>query len=149
MLDARLKKYVIRVGKIVPIFTVVGGDNPAVIAQTAQQPQNPTYAPPQPDPISSWGILASLILSGGTLIFTGAKGFLSNLSKRSEIELKAQELQNQRSENIATTLMAQQSALVEGLIAQQKEDRRQLIELITNTNQAIAKLTNAVEDLKK
>jgi len=132
-----------------PLIPTIAINSDAVIAQTTQQHQQPTYASPTADPLSSWGILASLLLSGGAIIFTGAKGFLSNLSKRSEIELKAQELQNQRSENIATTLMAQQSSLVEGLIAQQKEDRRQLIELITNTNTAIAKLTIAVEELKK
>jgi hypothetical protein len=116
-----------------------------VIAQTIQQP-NPAPIPvPPTDPIATYGVVASISLSLGMLLVNGFKSYIANIGRRSEIELKAQESQNQRSQDIATTMMKQQEIFVANMMENQRNDRLELSRLIDRCNEENQKTAQALE----
>jgi hypothetical protein len=91
MLDDHLKKYVIRVGKIIPIATVVIGDKPVAIAQSTQQVQQPP-PPNQIDPIAAFGYVIAITVTGFAFLpkvlekwFSGA---IATKEKKESIEIQ-------------------------------------------------------------
>ena len=133
--------------KIVPTIAVVFLMGDKAIAQQTQQTQQ-TPPPAASDPFTTYGVAAALIFSMGGAAVNLVKNYIGTVSKRSEIELKAQESQNQRSQDIATTMMRQHETLVNSLSQNHDKDREKVESLAKAMIEASAKTAERLESLE-
>jgi hypothetical protein len=131
--------------KIVPTIPILFMSDKA-IAQTVQPsiPPPPVHAP---DPLTTYGVAVAVLVSLGNVAVTIFKNYATNLGKRSEIELKKEESEQQRNQDVAVMVMRQQQALVEHLQSEQQKSSEELIKLLHESNDAQHKMAAAIEAL--
>jgi hypothetical protein len=134
--------------KIVPTIAVLFMRGDIAIAQTTQ-PSTPLPPVQTPDPLTSYGVAVAVLVSLGNVAVTIFKNYATNLGKRSEIELKKEESEQQRNQDIAVMVMHQQEALVQHLQKAQQESSQELIKLLHESNEAQHKMAAAIESLTK
>lgn len=117
----------------------------SAIAQTTIQQPTPSTPPPSPDPLTTYGVLAALLLSSGSVFVNLFKSYVATLGKRSEIELKAQESQEQRNQDIAVMVMRQQEALVLHLQTSQEKSSQELMKLFKDSIEAQHKMSASID----
>ena len=136
----------LRSPKLIPIMTIAFLRHEAAIAQTSAPPP-PVTQQSSPDPLTVYGVGVALLFSVGGVVVNLFKGYVGTVSRRSEIELKAQEAQNQRGQDIAVMVMEQQRALVHHLQDSQDKNRSEFLELFRQSNEAQNKMASAIESL--
>jgi hypothetical protein len=125
--------------KIVPAISIFFMPQDKVIAQTSQQPVTQPYVPPQPDHTTSFGIIVSLVVSVGSLIYIAAKGYIEKISQRSAIELKREEMESASNHSMIGSIIDQQKLFVANSLQSQRQDREDMVDAIRANTEAMNK----------
>lgn len=121
----------------------------SAIAQTQsqQQPQQPITSPPPSDPLTAWGIVAALLLSGGQVVVSIFKGYAAHIGRKSEIELKAQESREQGDQAMSLAILEQQKTFVAYLQESQANSTKQIMDLLHEATKAQLETAHAIKEL--
>ena len=123
-------------------------ENSAVAqTQSQQQPQQPITSPPPSDPLTAWGIVAALALSGGQVVVSIFKEYAAYIGRKSEIELKAQESREQGDQAMTNAVLEQQRGLVAYLQQSQLDSTKQIVDLFHEATKAQLETAHAIKEL--
>lgn len=121
----------------------------SAIAQTQSQPQpqQPITSPPPSDPLTALGVATALLLSGGQVVMSIFKGYAAHIGRKSKIELRAKESQEQDNHDMAKAILEQQRGFVAHLQQSQADSTKQIMDLFHEATKAQLETAHAIKEL--